>query len=141
MTEFFIHIDAGQVTNKQVLENILRKLTSGRYLVKIKKHNKRTLNQNAYYHGIVVPLVKDGLIDIGYNEIKTNEDAHEVIKYLFLKKTIPNEHTGEAIELLGSTKELSTTEFILFIQEIQQWAAEFLNIQIPDPNEQLQVFK
>ena len=138
--EHIIHITDGEITNKSVIRNAFKSLTSGRYLVKITKSNKRSLNQNAYYHGVVVPLVMTGLKDVGYSDIKSNEDAHEVLKYLFLKKKIGNVDTGEVIELLGSTAKLTTTEFMTFISDVQQWAAEFLNIQIPDPNEQIELF-
>lgn len=135
--DHIIHISAGAITNKSVLKKAFTGLKDGRYLVSIKKKNNRSLSQNAFYHGCVVPLVLDGLKDAGY-DVRTNEDAHEVIKYLFLKKKIANEH-GEFIELCGSTATLSTVEFMELIQSVQQWAAEYLNIQIPNPNEQLTI--
>lgn len=97
MPEFFIHIKDEKISNPQVIRKAFKELQDGRYLVKIDKANKRSLPQNAYYHGVIVPLVKNGLKDIGYNEVRTNEDAHECLKYLFLKKQIPNENTGEVI--------------------------------------------
>lgn len=139
MSEYFIHIKEGKVLNRQVLKKAFEDLEDSRYLVKIDKANKRSLPQNAYYWSVIIPLVKAGLKDIGYNEIKTESDAHEVLKYLFLKKQIPNENTGEVVEILGSTTKLTTTEFNLFIEQIIIWAAEYLNIQIPLPNEQLQM--
>lgn len=68
--EYIIHIKDGEITNKTVIRNAVKEL-HGRYLVKITKSNKRSLNQNAY---------------------------------------------------------------------IQQWASEFLGVQIPDPNEQVELF-
>lgn len=136
MSESIIHIVNGEITNKITLRQAFNRLKDGRYIVKIDNFNKRSLNQNAYYHGVVVPLVKDGLNEMGYKEIRTNEDAHEVLKSMFLKKQIPNEH-GEFIELNGSTAKLTTVEFMEFKEDIQQWAAEYLGINIPDPNEQL----
>lgn len=139
MSEYFIHIKESKVSNRQVLQKAFTGLNDGCYLVKVDKANKRSLNQNAYYHGVVVPLVMEGLKDIGYNEIKTLSDAHECLKYLFLKKQIPNESTGEVIEILGSTAKLTTTEFNLFIDQVIRWAAEYLNVQILLPNEQMQL--
>jgi len=133
-----VHIQDGAIVNKITVRNAFAGLQDGRYLMELKKSNKRSLNQNAFYHGVVVPLVKDGLRDAGYNDVRTNEDAHEVIKYLFLKKKLAN-GTGGFIELLGSTATLSTVEFMDLISSIQQWALEYMNIDIPSPNEQLQL--
>ena len=108
----------------------------GRYYVSIKKKTKRSTSQNRYWWGGVLPLVKQGLNDIGYHEVKTNEEAHEVIKALFLKKYIDN-GTETALEMSGSTTDLTTIEFNELIANVQQWAAEFLGIVIPDPNQQL----
>lgn len=138
-TQIFVHITHNQITNKQVIRRAFEELQDGRYLVSIENGKNRTSPQNRYYWGCILPIVKDGLREAGYREVKTNEDAHEVLKYLFLKKRIPNEETGEVIELLGTTTKLSTVEFNEYIDQIIQWAAEYLNIQIPLPNEQLQM--
>lgn len=137
--QVFIHITRNAIANRQVLKRAFELLKDGKYCVTIEAANKRTIHQNAYYHGVIVPLVMEGLQNVGYSEIRTAEDAHETLKFLFLKKCIPNENTGEAIEFIGSTAKLTTTEFNLFIDQIIMWAAEFLGIQIPLPNEQMQL--
>lgn len=138
-TQIFVHITHNEITNKKVIRKAFEDLKDGRYQVTIESNKNRSENQNKYYWGALLPIVKDGLRDMGYNEVKTNEDAHEVLKYLFLKKRIPNEETGEVIELLGTTTKLSTVEFNEYIDQIIQWGVEYLNIQIPLPNEQLQL--
>jgi hypothetical protein len=140
MPDFILHIKDGSITNKPVVRKTFDELKDGKYLVKIDAFKKRTLNQNAYYHGVVVPMVKDGLREMGYNEIKTNEQAHDVLKELFLKKMITNEKTGEQIPITGSTADLKTVEFNMFLEDVWQWASEYLNIVIPAPNEQLIMF-
>ena len=39
-----------------------------------------------------------------------------------------------------STAELTTTQMMDYVSEIQQFAAEYLNVIIPDPNEQIEIF-
>ncbi len=34
---------------------------------------------------------------------------------------------------------MTTTDFMGYIEQIQQWSAEYLNVQIPSPNEQIQI--
>lgn len=138
--ELIVHIHTGEILNKKVVKNAFANLKDGAHMVKITNKNKRSNNQNAYYHGVVLPIILQGLKEVGYNEVKTVNDAHEVLKYLFLKKQIPNVNTGEVITTLGSTARLTTIEFMEFIEQIQQWAAEYLNVQILAPNEQLQIF-
>lgn len=137
---FFIHISDGQIINKSVIRKAFAGLKNGRHQVTIESKNNRSIQQNRYYHGVVVPIVKDGLRDAGFGEVKSSADAHEILKYLFLKKRIVNEETGEVIELLGTTTILTTIEFNEFVDEIIRWASEYLGIQIPLPNEQMEFF-
>lgn len=138
MTEFFLHIKDGQIANKRTVASQFA-LPDGTYLITIKSKKQRSVQQNRFWWGALLPLVKIGLNDAGYSEVKTNEDAHEVIKAIFLKKHISNSD-GLALEMAGSTAELTTIEFNELIDNVQKWAAEFLNIQIPSPNEQVVMF-
>ncbi len=139
--DFILHINHSGIQNKSTVRNSFAALTEGKYLVRIEAFKKRSLNQNAYYWGIVVPMVKQGLKNIGYNEVKTNDDAHEIMKHLFLKKSMKNESNGDEIILAGSTADLKTVAFNTFLGEVWQWAAEYLQIQIPAPNEQTVMFQ
>lgn len=140
MPDFILHIVNNAITNKPVVRKAFAALSDGKYLVRIDAFKKRTLSQNAYYHGVVVPMVKDGLRDIGYSEVKTNEDAHEILKHLFLKKKLTNENNGDEIIIAGSTANLKTVDFNAFLEDVWQWAATYLNVQIPQPNQQLVIF-
>ena len=139
-TQIFVHITHNQITNKQVIRKAFEALNDGRYLVSIESNKNRSGQQNRYYFGCVLPLVKDGLIDVGYREISTNEETHDLMKYMFLKKQIANEETGEVIESIGSTTKLSTIEFNDYIDRIAQFAAEMLGVVIPPPNSQTELF-
>lgn len=103
--------------------------------IKRKKRTRSTF-QNNYYWGAVIPIVRQGLRDSGV--VFNSKQTHDLLKYRFLKQDVPT-NDGEAVERIQSTTELSTTEFMAFIAQIQQWAAEFLNTQIPDPNEQIEI--
>lgn len=115
-------------------------LSDGKYLVTIKSIKGRSLLQNAYYWAVCVPLVQQGLIDAGYNEVKSPQDAHEIMKHLFLKKTMHSEKTGDEIVISGSTAALRTVEFNTYLEEIWQWAATYLNVSIPAPGEQVAIW-
>jgi hypothetical protein len=101
-----------------------------------RKRRRRSLMQSAYYWGVVVPIVQAGLIEAGYKVGK--EDTHEFLKSMFNKQELVNELTGEILQTVGSTAQLSTVEMMTYFQEITIWAAEFLNVQIPEPGEQIE---
>ena len=110
----------------------------GDYVLTIeKKSKKRSLSQNAYYWGVVVPLVKKGLNDVGYR--MTTETTHDYLKTNFNIIEIANEINGEIISFIGSTTEMSTSQMMDYFAKITEWAAEFLGIEIPEPNEQLKI--
>jgi tRNA A-37 threonylcarbamoyl transferase component Bud32 len=102
-----------------------------------RKRRKRSLMQNAYYFGVVLPMVMSGLNDAGYKVSK--ESTHEFLKATFNKKELVNESTGEILQTVGSTAQMSTSEMMDYFAEITQWAVEFLNVQIPEPGEQIKL--
>lgn len=137
MSERVLYIEDGKIQNREEIRDQFQELKDGTYLIKISTRKRRGLNQNAYYWGVVCEMVRDGLKDAGYRSILTTDDAHEALKMLFLKKQIVNEETGECIESIGSTANLTTIEFSEYIERIIQWAAEYLSIVIPYPNEMI----
>lgn len=87
---------------------------------------------------MVLPLIKDALHDIGYNDIRDKDDVHILLRQMFLKRRIVNENTGEIIgELSRSTTDLTVKEFGEYLDRITQWCAEYLSIDLPQPNSQL----
>lgn len=86
-----------------------------------------------YYFKVVVNRVMHGLYDVGYN--LSPPQTHEHLKNAFLRVYNLNEETWEYETETGSTRALTNAEFKTYIAEIQQWAAEYLNVYIPDPNE------
>ncbi len=140
MTELYVHIVKGQISNPPKVRQAFN-LPDGTYRITIAPYKKRTLKQNDYYWGSMLPLVLEGLRNNGYSEVKTVEDAHEVLKHLFLKRNVVQEGTGEVIATIGgSTAGLSTVEFAAFIEEVIKWGFEYLGVTIPGPGEPLLMF-
>lgn len=104
-----------------------------------RKRSKRSHPQNAYFHAVCVPLISQRLIELGFNEAKSLDWTKDFIKYNCLLKEVVSEKTGEVIKSLGRTSALSKSEFMDFISEVQQFAAQKLDLYIPDPNEQLTI--
>jgi hypothetical protein len=89
-----------------------------------KEKSQRSLNQNSAYWGIVVEILSEHL---GYDR----ENTHDALRTKFLSRVDPS--TG--LTVIRSTASLSTVEFMEYYEAIQRWASEFLNCQIPSPNE------
>ncbi len=123
---------------KEMQEMILRNFAGMQVEITIQKKRKaRSLEQNQYYWGVVVPVCQSGLFDAGYKVGK--EETHDFLKSMFLKVEIVNEQTGEILQSVGSTSKLSTVEAMEYFAEITRWAAEFLNVEIPAPGEQIRI--
>ena len=123
--------------NRNLILDALKSFEGQNILITIQKQKKTRSNpQNAFYYGVVVAIMQQCLKDAGY--LMTNEQVHEMLKLKFLKESIlVNEQTGEYLERIKSTTELSTIEFMEYILEIQKFAVEYFNTVIPDPNENL----
>lgn len=142
MSEFILHIEEGRIGNKKHVRDAFAVLPDGMYLVVIKPRKRRSIRQNAYYWLIVCNMVKEGLQEMGYREVKDAEDAHEVMKAMFLRRKIINEQTGEVLlEVAGSTVKLSTVEMEDYMEQCRAWSHEYLGVFIPLPGHYQQMFK
>jgi hypothetical protein len=141
MVEIIVENTGSSLLNIDELKSALQQLKKGKHLITIKDIRKRSIQQNRYYWGVCVPMVRKGLYDAGYDEVKTNEDAHEVLKHVLLKKSIVSKQTGDMIDLSASTQKLSIPEFDAYVESVCKWAAEYLLVIIPSPYQQLVEFE
>lgn len=94
------------------MEVVIRKVT-----------RPRSSQQNKAYWGIAIELLCEHL---GYSR----DECHEAMKIKFAS------HVDErGLVIIESTSHMSTVRFNKYYEDIQQWAAEFLNFRIPSPNE------
>jgi hypothetical protein len=89
-----------------------------------------------YYFGVVVAMYQQTFRRLGHN--LTKDDTHEFIKSLCpsMKREMIMP-TGEVVTRWQSIsdKSFSNTDFLVYIEELKQWAAESLDLIIPDPND------
>ncbi len=86
----------------------------------------RSDKENRYLWG--VPY-RDIAEEIG----ESKEVVHELMKYKFLRREkIVN---GVRMIIVGSTRNLSTIQFEEYAENIRRWGAEFLRINIQEPNQ------
>lgn len=129
------------IANRKLFDEELRALSSDKDVevtVEVKKRKRyRSGLQNRYYFGVVVHLITDALRQLGHEVDK--EDVHNFLKGKFLYIELVNETTGEIERIPKPTPECTTTEFMEYIEDCKRWAAQFLGIYIPEPNEQLEI--
>jgi len=106
------------------LKNCLQKSQAGKYELIFRRQKKiRSDQQNKYLWGCCYKLISD----------KTGETVEAIHDYCKWNFGINEKQNG--ILICKSTTEYSTVDMIEYVAKIQQWAAEFLEIYIPNPNE------
>lgn len=134
------HVTEGKLTrNRNLITEAIASFEGKDVVIKIEKAKKKRSNsQNAYMWGVVIPLMREALKESGHT--MTNESVHELLKFRFLKESIlVNEETGECVERIKSTTELSTTQMMEYFMDIQKFALEYFGVNIPDPNEEIKL--
>lgn len=121
----------GEITNDlKSFEGKTIKLTIEKFA------NKRSNNQNSYYWFVVIPILKDAILN-EWGEVWSKEKTHEFCKMQFNYFEKINEETGEIVRVPKSTTENTTTTQEEYHLEIRKFTKEWFNVEIPLPNEHL----
>jgi hypothetical protein len=136
--EIISEVKNGSLTrNRNLIKDAIATFEGKQIVIKIEKaKKKRSTQQNRFYFGIVLPIVQNCLKEAGH--IMTNESTHDLIKLKFLKEALfVNEETGEVIERIKSTTELSTSQFMDLLAEINNFTFEYFGVSLPSPGDDL----
>lgn len=117
--------------NLENLKTKLKTLKDGNYEMNIKKSRTiRSINQNNYYHGVVVKELYEY-----FQRVVTVAQIHDILKYKFLANRFENPVTGEIVEQIGTTTKLNTKQMEEYLEQCRKYALEEYNHRIPLPNE------
>lgn len=136
--EIISEVKNGTLTrNRNLIKDAIETFEGKQVVIKIEKSKKkRSTQQNRFYYGVIIPIVQNCLKEAGH--IMTSESTHDLIKLKFLKETLfVNETTGEVIERIKSTTELSTSQFMDLLAEINNFTFEYFGVSLPSPNDDL----
>lgn len=119
---------------KKAISELIAKMAGKKLKITIAVYKRKRSNpQNAFYFGVIVPLVRQMFLDAG-NDI-TSDEAHYFIKKEVWRhvKTIvlPD---GKTKEVVDTSTKLTTAEWENFMEKTRAWAAEF-DLMLPFPNE------
>ena len=113
--------------NRSLIDEALAAFEGKTIRLTIERATKtRSNQQNAYYWGVVLPIL------CAHFEGYTKDEMHDAMKIKFLSL---HEDNPEKLQTIRSTAKLNTDEFKAYIEQIQRWAAEFAGVDIPDPGE------
>ena len=111
-----------------------RNAVDGMYRISVTKVRKpRSNDQNGWLWGCIYPMLLDALLDEGW-EFTSTEQVHEFFKAQMTADKVVNKHTGEIIEFPNSTATMDTVTFSTYCEKLREYAREYLNIEIPDPD-------
>jgi hypothetical protein len=97
---------------------------------------KRSNNQNAYYWGVLIPILQS-CIKNSWGEIWSKEKSHDFCKMQFNFIERINEKTGEILRVPKSTTENTTSSQEELHSEIRNFISEWFFVNVPLPNENL----
>lgn len=120
----------GRIANKVFIpnnhrnyENAMTAYNDSEVVLTISKPSKsRTIPQNDYLWAVPYKMIAD---ETGSD----TESVHHAMRDMFLKEE------GGTIAKVSSTTKLTTIQFNEYVDNIIRWAAEFLGLFIPLPNE------
>ena len=132
-------VKAGRmIRNRNELTSALNQFEGQEITLSIEKAKKvRSTQENRYYWGLVIPLIKAGLKD-ATSESYSAEQVADLMKTRFLMIDV---YIGDSdvMTRIKSTTELSTIEMERYLHECRTFAQEFLGVAIPMPNEDLTI--
>lgn len=118
--------------NRKRFSEQLGRLKDGAVQITIERiHATRSIPQSRWYWGVIVEMLSE---HTGFSP----DEMHEVLKAKFLPKKLAvqdgnGEIRGEFV-IGGTTTSLNKIEFGEYCEAIRRWAAEELDVVIPDPD-------
>ncbi|MFZ4441066.1 MAG: hypothetical protein ACOYOS_21860 [Syntrophales bacterium] len=93
-------------------------------LILRKRRSQRSIQQNSAYWGLAVEILCN---HTGYDK----ETMHAALKHKFASHV----DGVSGLTVVESTTKMDTKRFMKYYEDIQRWAAEYLHVYIPSPNE------
>lgn len=123
--------------NRNTVLNAIKSFEGKEVVITIDKVKKqRSIQQNRYYWGLLVPLMQQGAKDT-WGETWSIDKAHKHLSKLFVFHESINEKNGLITQTPKSTTELTTTDWEVYTTEIRIYLLQDFDINAPEPNENL----
>lgn len=120
--------------NRKAMQNELRTLRSGMVEITITNWSPKRSNQQNRLMWLWFTIIAN---HIGYTPMQVKGMMQA--KFLLIDEVI--ESTGEILPRVQGTSELDKYDMTKFLDNVHQWASEFLQITLPQPNEQQELWQ
>ena len=125
-------IDLSNARVKKLAIDAIKAATGLHWWTLTRCRAQRSLSQNAFLWAAVYPAVTAGIRQAWGEASFSVDDCHKFCKARFLSRPVVNHDTGEEQgRVVRSTTELDKAEFSAYIDQIAQFASEYLNTEIP----------
>lgn len=129
------------------LRKVLSAFPDDQYLsieVKAIRHpteaRKRSDRQNRYLFGVPIAMIRERILEQTMPQearrAMTIDNTLRIVKIAAGVSHLIPLFNAPPVHLEGSSRNMTTTEFMDFITCIQAWASEVLGLYIPDPGEE-----
>lgn len=123
--------------NRNIVLDAIKSFEGSDLVLTFEKPKKqRSNNQNAYYWGLLIPILQKSIKE-SWGEIWSKEKTHDFCKMQFNFTERVNEDTGLILRVPKSTTENTTSSQEDLHSEIRNFIFEWFNIQVPLPNENI----
>lgn len=120
------------IQNQTLLSQEMQKLDGQEVVLTLdKKRNTRSNAENRYYYGVIIPIFNDY---IG-NKDNQSSDAHDHLKYQFLRFRVRDKITKRFRTYIKSTAELTSLEFENYCSQCRAYLNTEFGLIVPQPNE------
>ena len=124
------------IPRRDRFDALLTQVRDCRVIVSLtEEQSERSRQWEKFYWGVLVDRIS---LKTGHDELET----HGLMKALHLPRRL-HVHYGGAVcwhcarVIGGTTRQLSRSEHVRFIGDVQRWAATDIDLVLPDPNEEL----
>ena len=139
--------ESGKIDLPKRARTEIGKVFAGKHVTVLieRKRKTRSSQQNAYYWACVIPMVVQGFIDMGNDLVLGNPNDHDLVHDFLKEKLLRNGRQlvdihAQVHETPASTTRCTTVEFMEYVDKVVQFAAEMLNVTIPPPNTQTELW-
>jgi hypothetical protein len=128
-----------RIHNRKDMETEIAALPDGRYTIEIKKYRKnKSQEQLGYYFSCVLPMFLSAAVEQGW-ELTTIEECDAWLKSMFAERDLINRNTAEIVKIPALKRNMSTTDFMVYVDQVRNYCAEYLGVYIPEPEKQVKI--
>lgn len=127
-----VSIRNGVISKQDIFANHIAKQKDGEYVLTLERFRaKRSLGQNAFWHGVWLPLIADWM-----GELDPENSCREIKKKLGYCHIITNK-LGDKVYRCKSTADMNKPDMTEFLQKVEALMSELTDGQFilphPDP--------